>query len=179
MNLAEAVETVAQYVRDTQSPLSDAVRKVWEQITPLPDEHARQLMQEALAQRAGVLLRHPVVESRGAQEISVSVERRPMERHEVSVEVLVETIYHVNGEAKAIASFTLFDVRTKLSSVRAIEMGVSRHRQMWEHVAERLSTCKKNKVEDLAHGEQMKIARMVFDLQHSHALPEISRNAIA
>jgi hypothetical protein len=36
---------------------------------------------------------------------------------------------------------------------------------MWEYVHERLTTCKKSKVEDLGEGEQIKIARMVFDLR--------------
>ena len=167
MTIKDATTTIAQYIRDTGTPLSEAIRSVWPQLGPFTKEEKETLMMEALASRVNPVLNNPVV-TRWGEEVSVGVTsyRQPsMERHEVTCQLLQDVIYHVNGKAKPMAVFTKFDVLTKLESVRNVEAGVVRHRKMWEYVHERLTTCKKSKIEDLGEGEQIKIARMVFDLR--------------
>jgi hypothetical protein len=145
--------------------LSEAIKLVWSDLGSFTKEEKETLMQEALAYRVNPMLNNPITQ-RGGTEVSVTSYRQPaMERHEVTCLLLQNVIYHVNGAAKPIAVFTKFDVATKLESVRSVEAGVVRHRKMWEYVHERLTTLKKSKVEDLAEGEQTKIARMIFDLR--------------
>ncbi len=167
MSIRDAIATITQYIRDTGTPLSEAIKAVWPELGPFSKEEKEALMMEALASRVNPLLNNPIT-SRWGDEVSVGVTsyRQPtIERHEVICQILQDVIYHVNGKAKPIAVFTKFDVLTKLESVRNVEAGIARHRAMWEYVHERLTTCKKSKVEDLGEGEQMKIARMVFDLR--------------
>lgn len=167
MSIRDAIAAITQYIRDTGTPLSEAIKSVWPDLGPFSKEEEETLMMEALASRVNPILNNPVAH-RWGEEVSVGVTsyRQPaMERHEVTCQILHDVIYHVNGKAKLIAVFTKFDVLTKLDSVRNVEAGIIRHRMMWEYIHERLTTCKKSKVEDLGEGEQMKIARMVFDLR--------------
>lgn len=172
MIIKDATATITQYIRDTGKPLSEAIKLVWPELGPFSDEDKQTLMMEALASRVNPLLNNPITRPWGAEiEVGVTSYRQPaMQRHEVTCQILQDVIYHVNGTAKCMAVFTKFDVLTKLESVRSVEAGVIRHRKMWEYVHERLTACKKSKIEDLAEGEQTKIARMVFDLrQHKES----------
>jgi len=167
MSIRDAITTITQYIRDTGTPLSEAIKATWPELGPFSKDEKETLMMEALASRVNPILNNPIA-TRYGEEVSVGVTsyRQPaMERHEVTCQILQDVIYHVNGKAKPIAVFTKFDVLTKLESVRNVEAGIVRHRVMWEYVHERLTACKKSKVEDLGEGEQMKIARMVFDLR--------------
>lgn len=167
MAIKDAITLIAEYIRNTGTPVSEAVRVTWDRLEPFSDEEKQTLMIEALASRINPLLNNPIRASYN-QEVSITVTSTPMplQRHEVTCQILNDIIYHVNGKAKSIASFTKYDVSTKIDSVRLIEEGVIRHRKMWEYIHERLTSCKKSKVEDLGEGERTKIARMVFDLRH-------------
>jgi hypothetical protein len=168
MSIKDATSAIAQYIRDTGKPLSEAIKLVWPDLGPFSKEEKQTLMMEALASRVNPILNNPVNPRWGNGEVEVGVTsyRQPaMERHEVTCQILQDVIYHVNGAAKPIAVFTKYDVLTKLESVRNVEAGVVRHRKMWEYIHERLTALNKSKVEDLAEGEQTKIARMIFDLR--------------
>jgi hypothetical protein len=174
MTVADAVDTIVQYVRDTGAPLADAVSHVWGQISGLNDSDIESLVRESLASRAGVLLRNPFQSAnRDFKTVSVRRNREMPSVREVSVQLLSDTVYHVNGKAKPIALFTKYDVLTKLSGVRKVEEGVIKHRQMWEYIASRLSALGKAKVEDLAEGEQIKIARMIYNLRQPKEVLEL------
>ena len=112
--------------------------------------------------------------------ITIQRERTPTARHEVTVKLLSYTMYNVNGAVKAIADFTRYDVLTQISRIKKVEVGVTGHRKMWEHLGDRMTTLKKDRVSDLAEGEQIKIARMVYDLRQTHNLVDgITSNLIA
>ncbi len=166
MAIKDAVISITQFIRDTGKPVSEAVREIWPQLGPFSEEDQQTLMIEALASRVNPVLNNPIFHRYG-NEVTVTVESRQpaMERHEVTCVLLRDVIYHVNGVAKSVAVFTKHDVLTKLESIRHVEAGVIRHRKMWEYIHERMTVLKKSKVEDLAEGEQTKIARMIFDLK--------------
>lgn len=179
MTIQDAVLQIAERVRDTHKPLSEVVKDIGP--FTFSDEDTQTLLYEALASRTGPLLTNPLryVAARnemGGSTVSVSAPplRTTVERHEVTVQLLHDAVYHVNGVAKPIAVFTQYDVLTKLESVRRVAAGIARHQGMWEYISERLVTLKKAQVSDLAPGEQMKIARMVYDLRQQKDTPELA-----
>lgn len=166
MSIVDATQTVVNFVRDTSKPISQAIKEVWPSISEFSEDEQQTLLQEAIAHRVNPLL------TRGVTVTVTDYHRVSMERHEVTCQLLHDVVYHVNGVAKPVALFTKFDVVTKLESVRRVEEGLVRHRKMWEYVHERLAKFKKGSVEELAEGEQIKIARMVYDLRvGKYALP--------
>lgn len=160
MTADEAVKVVTEYVRDTGTPAAEAVKNLWEQLKPITDSES--LIQFAIATRVAVQYRRP-----GHNEASVSVthERYKLKEYEVTVTILRDTMYNVNGKVKSVAVCNRHDVLTLAENARKAEEGFSHYRKVWEYAAQRLQTLKKDKIEDMGHGEQMKLARMLNDCQ--------------
>lgn len=185
MTISDAVATVAQMVRDTGKTATESVAEMWDELVPFSHEDAQTLMRESLASRVGSVLRGTsraaddtetlTTLPSGAVRVAVAPYKgRAMERHEVTCQILQDVVYHVNGVAKSMATFTRYDALTKLDSVRHVEAGVTRHRKMWEYVVERLTKFRKMSVGDLSEGEQMGIARMVHDLRNGRETPSLA-----
>ena len=158
MTIQEAVDIINQMVRDTGKPLSEAVRESWPLLGEFSEEDTKTLIQEALAARA-----NPQLRSVSTRSITVSMPNQVVERREITCQVLKDFVYHVNGAAKCVASFTRYDVHTHLTQLRQLQAGVNRHVSVWEYMHERMVKLKKDRVDDLAEGEQAKIARMLYE----------------
>lgn len=173
MTIQEAVETIAQYVRDTGKAAPDAVRAVWDQISPFSDEDAATLMQQALASRVS-----PQSTGRAGSATQVSITHRradPLERHVVTCQILQDVRYTVNGASKAVAVFTRYDLNTKIEQADAIIGGFKRYKGVWEFALSLLIKYDKPRIEDLGEGEQMKIARMLAALRNENPEEELRR----
>lgn len=189
--IQDAVDTIVKYVRNTGKQRADAVKELWDSLGDFSEDEARVLMQQALSARAGAVLTNPFrsvaaiddserIESYVERGADVTVCVQPyrhftMERHEVTCQILYDTVYLVNGVSKPFATFTLSEAGEKAAQYRRVEASMDRHARLWEYVHERLTKLKKIKVEDLAEGEQTKIARMLYDVKtQSEPLTEIA-----
>lgn len=177
MNADDAVKYVAEFVRSTGLPASQAVREVWKDITPITD--ADVLLQFAIAIRVSSEYRRPGFiyegytrkgesggKGNGHARIRVRHTKYETRHYTVSVELLQDIRYNVNGKVKAIAQCNRHDILTLAESFRKGEEGFARHRAVMEYIATRLKELNKTNVEDLAEGEKIKIARMISDLRH-------------
>lgn len=179
MTIQEAVEIIVQHVRDTGKTAPDAVRATWEQIAPFSEEDAKTLMQQALASRISQPLtgRTPSEEGRGRTVVAVTSYRRaePLERRIVTCQVLQDVRYTVNGASKAVATFTRYDLTTKIEQADAIIGGFKRYKSVWQFALDLLVRFDKPRIEDLGEGEQMKIARMLTALRNENPEEELRR----
>lgn len=176
MTIKEAVQIIARSVRDTGKPIADAVRELWPQLGQFSFGEERKLMQEALAARVDPHLVNPSRYSVESEvNVSVSAYDHPvMERHEVTCQLLHDTIYHVNGVAKPFALCLKYELQDRMTWVLSMRNGLDRHYNVLKHTVDRMEKTGANKVEDLGEGEQMKIARMLFDIQHGDEPKELA-----
>lgn len=189
MTIQNAVQRVADHIRNTGQPLSEAVIKVWPSLS-FSKEDERVLMQQAIASRVSSALTNTVRTSDGSaykyksntvpsplpsfgsvpiKPVQVSVQTTFIEPkvHDVKIHILKDTTYQINGVSKAIINFSRYDVHTKLESTRAVEEGVVRHRKVWEYLHDRMKELGKYHVFELAEGEQLKLARKIYDIKTS------------
>lgn len=163
MKADEAVEVITQYVRETQAAASEAVRLLWSQIQPIED--SEDLIQFALAARVAVSYKKPLADDRPKNDIHIEYHKYKSRIYEVSVQLLQDVSYNVNGKVKPIILMNHYDLVTLARDAKAAEEGFHRYYELWTYTAERLQVLKKTSVEDLAEGEQMKIARMLHEAQ--------------
>lgn len=164
-----------------------AIQDVWPSLLPFSKEDTTYLMQTALAARVSNRLTNPVKKGEEEEEVAqpynsgdslkqvILVTKpynlKPQTVH-VSVQILMDTVYQINGESKPVALFTKFDVFTMMERTKAVENGVTRHRQFWQTVHHRMTELNKSSISDLADGEQQKIARMLRDTKKA-TVPEL------
>jgi hypothetical protein len=169
----EAVKFVAEYVRETGTPAADAVRKLWSDIKPITDPD--QLIQFALACQVATEYkmalyvpgdeRRPYNSHGGGTRVSAVHHKSEPKVIQVSVSILQDIHYNVEGRVKSIAVMNRRDVLILATNFCNMVEAFSRHEQVFRYIAARLVELKKEKVEDLAEGEQQKIARMFTDLK--------------
>lgn len=169
MKLIEALEKINSYIKRTQKPASEAVRDLWDKLTPIEKEDAERLMQMALASLATVAYKSeiPLSVATGSSSHQVQVRHSSLaiKHYEVTVELLANVHYVVGGKVKAVATFNRMDALELADNSRRMKEGHARYEEMWRHVAQRLQTCKKSCVHDLGEGEQLKIARMINEIR--------------
>jgi hypothetical protein len=172
----DAVKYVAEYVKETGTPAADATRKLWKDITPIDDPET--LLQFAVACRVSTEYRTPFYEkgdekrsytpgNGGGKSSTVSVRHSKYEPrvYQVSVTVLQDVHYNVDGRVKAVMKMNRHDALTVAERYRTIREGFDRHIAVMEYIATKLKELKKDHVEDLGDGEKQKIARMFMDLK--------------
>jgi hypothetical protein len=177
MKANDAIRYVEEFVRETGLPPAQAVREIWEDISPIEDSTT--LIQFAVAVQVSTRLRRPGFldeepvrvpdrpngTTTPARKVSVIHTRHKPKFYNVGVELLQTVRYTVNGKSKAIAELSRHDVLTIAENFRRAEDGFTRHRKVMEYIAKRMHELGKQHVEELADGEKQKIARMINDLR--------------
>jgi hypothetical protein len=173
MTAEEAIQAVTQYVIDTGKGAAEATRTLWPKLQPIT-AGSDDLMQFAIATRVTFQYRRPIVngveEPRRGGKVTIRQLKHGTHHYQVTVNLLRDVRYNINGTVKPVASFTRDDLATLAKNCEAFENGFKSYRKFWEETAARLKALKKDKVEDLAHAEQLKVAKRLHELQQHNRL---------
>jgi hypothetical protein len=170
MKIEQAVKLVVDEVKKTGARIPLAVVRIWKRDL-FSDSQVEELAKEALAVRAGDVLRNPTRDENGyvepgprMPEIPVTIipsPEKPIASVSIYVRVLAETNYEgVGGVRKALIQFTTADCRYAAQNNRFQAKGLERHAKVFDYIQKRLLTLGKKSVTDLAEGEKQQIARM-------------------
>src|SRR5215471_2265294 len=157
MTAEKAVKKITKYVRETQASAADATRKLWPDIQPIDDPE--ELIQFALAALVVREYKKPSMHETGDVIHVAYHPHRALKPYQVTVQVL-EASYNVSGKVKAVLNMGYSDLKTLGREYAAAEQGFHRYSEFWLYAADRLKQLKKDRVSDLATGEQNKLARM-------------------
>jgi hypothetical protein len=167
MKAKEAVQVVLQHVKDTGESAIDSVRKLWPQLLPIED--IEELAQPTLAFQVTVEYRrgheNDSVQFRPPIQIGVQHIAHQARNYKVTVDLLRDVRYNINGKVKTVAVMGRADVGFLARQAEAVKEGAGRYQKFWEGIGSRLETTGKRHVEDLADGEQLKIAKQLHELQ--------------
>jgi hypothetical protein len=164
MTTEDAVKKITAYVIKTGVPAADAVKHLWEEIAPIEDPEA--LIQSGLAILVSIQYKRPVVEERpGHRGLAVAVrhERGDRKQYRVSVNLLHDLRYQVNGKVKAVVAMNHHDLVTLAHQANQMAQGWVRYQGAFAAAAERLKKFGKQTVGDLGDGEQARLARLFGD----------------
>ena len=165
MTTDEAVQYVAEYVRKTGVPAADAVKELWKDLKPITDPE--KLIQSGLAVLVAIKYKHPTqpVEpfGRGGNSVAVRHQRGEPRSYRVSVSLLEDLRYNVNGRVKAVVAMNHHDLVTLAHQANQMAQGWVRYQGVFATAAEKLKQFGKATVGDLGDGEQAKLARMFGD----------------
>lgn len=182
MSIQEAVKAVYKQQKSTGGSAIGVVRKLWAKLS-LSDSDLETLAQQALAGRVSAFATgghladkeesatpfrqfltesyHPPVSSPSEPRAtaSVTVERTPVKIIDVTVSILYNTNYDINGRRKAFIEFTLSDLNYSITRYGQQIEGHQRHLAVMQYTKERLNKLGKRSVSELAQGEQTILAR--------------------
>lgn len=180
MSIQEAVKAVYKQQKSTGGSAIGVVRKLWAKLS-LSDSDIETLAQQALAGRVSAFATgghladkeestssyrepyRPPPQTNSPSEprihTSVVIERPPVKVIDVTVSVLYNTNYDINGHRKAFIEFTLSDLNYSINRYGQQIEGHQRHLAVMQYTKERLNKLGKKSVSELAQGEQTILAR--------------------
>lgn len=134
MEIQEAVAEIVKSIRKTQKSIPETIKLLWRsRLSQLSDEARRELIQDALSERAGNALCGGTRYSDridtallNTKEYAVGVLRSEPKMKNYAIEILRNTAFDINGVRKALIFFTSADFNYYIGEQTTQMVGIER-----------------------------------------------------
>jgi len=183
MTTEEAVTKLTKHVLKTGVSATDAVRALWAEIVPISD--ADNLIQYALASLVSVNYKRPSYTTpdyddrggsrpgNGGTKVAVRHESAVTPSYNVTVSILHDVHYNVNGRVTSVAMMNRHDLITMARKANRFVQGWSRYQHWYEQAADQLAKRKKATLDELAEGDKTRLARAFSEVRSRFSNEEL------